>query len=134
MIFFLFFLSIVKDLLLDLRNSMFMKAQFVSPLYNVDILQLLGIKRYNRRKEKGSENESEICRPPCSPDTCERRVAGRRTGRRSFRLLCSPEKNLSQAKGSTSQSCPSEEPKVGQKWPSSSTAAVPGDRVSSARH
>ena len=53
MIFFLFFLSIVKDLLLDLRNSMFMKAQFVSPLYNVDILQLLGIKRYNRRKMQG---------------------------------------------------------------------------------
>ena len=53
MIFFLFFLSIVKDLLLNLRNSMFMKAQFVSPLYNVDILQLLGIKRYNRRKMQG---------------------------------------------------------------------------------
>lgn len=37
-----------------------------------------------------------------------------------------PEENLSQAKGSTSQGCPSEEPKVGQKWPSSSTTAVLG--------
>ena len=50
---FFFPLSIVKDLLFELRSSMFMKTQFMSPLYNVDMSQLLAIKRNNRRKMEG---------------------------------------------------------------------------------